>query len=269
MKTRKNKKLLVVVAMVLMIGLVAGMGAMTYSKYITTSSVPAETATAAKWNYVLSANATNLFGTQYKEGNADTVATTNEDGTVVVRSSSSAKVVAPGTSGSMTITVSGESEVLAQFKMQMTCTEIKCATYAPIKWTLKKGEGALVTDVTLAEFLTKLNEQTVIAEWNTNAFKFATTYTISWKWALTEPTDATTKTTCMYDTLIGYKAAGAAWNTGDGIKVSTLVGATGETFAEFATENGVTYEGGSSNIVTSMTIDFSATIEQVQVIPTP
>ena len=266
MKTRKNKKMLVAVAMVLMIALVAGMGAMTYSKYITTSSAPSQTATAAKWNYVVSANATNLFGTEYKEGtDANTLATTNEEGTVVVKASSTANIVAPGTSGSMTITVDGESEVLAQFKMTMTCTEIKCADYAPIKWTLKKGDETLVEDATLAAFSTKLNEQTVKATWDetAKAYKFATAYTISWEWALTDPIDDATQTTCMYDTLIGYKAAGADWNDDAGIKVSTLVGATGKTFAEFAAENGVTYEG-TSNIVTTMTIDFSATIEQVQ-----
>lgn len=259
MKSRKNKKILVAVAMVLMIALVAGMGAMTYSKYITTSSAPSQTATAAKWNYVVSADATNLFGAAYKEGNADTVATTNEEGIVVVQASSTANVVAPGTSGSMAITVNGESQVLAQFKMTMTCTEIECADYAPIKWTLKKGDGTLVADdVTLTEFLTALNAQTVKATWDATAeaYKFATAYTISWEWALTDPIDAATQTTCMYDTLIGYKAADAEWAS-----VQHVIGATGETFAAFATAEGVNYE---EDIVTTMTIEFSATIEQVQ-----
>ena len=263
MKTRKNKKILVAVAMVLMIALVAGMGAMTYSKYITTSSAPSQTATAAKWNYVVSADAANLFSSDY--AGTTLAVPVNAGSGVAVRAASDAKVIAPGTTGSMTITVNGESQVLAQFKMTMTCTEIKCANYAPIKWTLKKGDAILVGDATLAALLTKLDEQTVKATWDDTekAYKFATAYTISWEWALTEPTDEATKTTCMYDTLIGYKAAGADWNDDAGIKVSTLVGATGKTFADFATEEGVTYEG-TSNIVTTMTIDFSATIEQVQ-----
>ena len=51
MKSRKNKKMLVAVAMILMIALVAGMGAMTYSKYITSGTTGEQTATAAKWGF--------------------------------------------------------------------------------------------------------------------------------------------------------------------------------------------------------------------------
>lgn len=256
MKTRKNKKILVAVAMVLMIALVAGMGAMTYSKYITTSKTDSLTATAAKWNYVISANATDLFGTAYKEGtDADTLATLTEDGTVVVQASSTANVVAPGTSGSMTFTVGGESEVLAKFTVSIAATsEIQFDGYYPIIW---KFNGNTYNNI--ADLNTALSALTATAAWDTNAFKFAaTTYEISWEWALTEPTDDATKAICMKDTLIGYKAAGADWNDDDGIKVSTLVGATGQTFGNFTTIEKY------NAIKTEMSFTLTATIEQVQ-----
>ena len=247
MKLRKNKKILVAVAMVLMIALVAGMGAMTYSKYITTSTTDSPTATAAKWNYVISANATNLFGTEYKEGtDADTVATTNEDGTVVVKSTADAKVVAPGTSGSMTITVGGESEVLAQFKVSIAATsEIQFDGYYPIKW---KFNGNTYDNI--AALNTALSALTAKAQWDTNAFKFtSTTYTISWEWAFNGENDATN----VKDTLIGYKAAGVTW---DNLQNETC--ATGVKYSAFtddATYNAINF---------TMSFALTATIEQVQ-----
>ena len=62
MNKTKNKKLFMVVAIVLMLGLVAGMGAMTYSRYATKYDAPPQSATAAKWGFVVTANAENLFG---------------------------------------------------------------------------------------------------------------------------------------------------------------------------------------------------------------
>ena len=62
---RKNKKALVLVAMILMIGLVAGMGAMTYSRYISAGKVENVAATAAKWGFIVNVNADNVFGSDY------------------------------------------------------------------------------------------------------------------------------------------------------------------------------------------------------------
>lgn len=257
-KSQKRQKRLVLVAMVLMIGLVAGMGAMTYSKYITTATAPAENATAAKWNYTLSATATDLFSSDYA---GTTLAIPKPAGNgVAVRANASAKVVAPGTTGSMSVTISGYSEVLAQFKMSMECTEIKCGDYVPIKWTLKKGEDVIQDKVNLATFLAALEGQTAKAAWNagTNYYQFSTTYTIIWEWALSDGNNDAEKTYSMYDTLIGYKVAGATWDT-----VKVIKGATGATFEAFATENGINYAD-PSNIVTSIVLNFSATIEQIQ-----
>lgn len=250
MKSRKNKKMLVAVAMVLMIALVAGMGAMTYSKYITTSSTPSQTATAAKWNYVVSANAINLFGTEYKEGtDANTLATTNEEGTVVVKASSTANIVAPGTSGSMTITVDGESEVLAQFTVSIAATsEIHFDDYYPIKW---KFNGTTYNNI--AALNTALSTLTAKAQWNTDAFEFtATTYTISWEWAFNGENDAAN----VKDTLIGYKAASVTW-----ANIQDETCATGGKYSAFT--DATTYND-TDKINYTMSFTLTATIEQVQ-----
>ena len=84
-KFMKNKKLLTILAMVLMVSLVVGMGAMTYAKYVSNYDGGSGTATAAKWGFVVTANTDNLFGTQYKSDDSDTYATVTETGDVVVK----------------------------------------------------------------------------------------------------------------------------------------------------------------------------------------
>ena len=53
----KKRSLFIVVAMVLLLAVVLGMGGTTFAKYITSKDVPVESATVAKWGYVITANA--------------------------------------------------------------------------------------------------------------------------------------------------------------------------------------------------------------------
>ena len=57
-----TKKHLTIVAVVLMVALVVGMGAMTYARYISSYDSGEQIATAAKWGFVVNADTTNLFG---------------------------------------------------------------------------------------------------------------------------------------------------------------------------------------------------------------
>ena len=50
-KNRKNRKPLIVVAMLLMVALVVGLGAMTYSRYVSSFNSGTQQATAAKWGF--------------------------------------------------------------------------------------------------------------------------------------------------------------------------------------------------------------------------
>lgn len=212
MKTRKNKKMLVAVAMVLMIALVAGMGAMTYSKYITSGKTGEQTATAAKWGFVVTVNTENLFGSDYNKDGANAVAKVGGSGALVVNGTADAKVVAPGTTGSMTINISGKAEVNARLTIKKAddfeLKEIKYDTYNPIKWTLTDG-STTTQYATLSDVINALSgtSQVLVAgtEYNKN-------YTLSWEWPLETTTTGLNGTNRnVEDTLIGFKANGTSW----------------------------------------------------------
>lgn len=250
MKSRKNKKMLVAVAMVLMIALVAGMGAMTYSKYISSTTLPAQTATAAKWGYVVTTDVDDLFVSDYKNDGSQATATVDGAGNIVVNGTADAKVVAPGTSGSMAITLSGSAEVAAKLTFNITITsDISFDGYNPIKWTLKKGENPVdgCENVTLATLKTKAAAlSSTIAPGDDSA---AGIYTISWVWDF-----ETDNATNARDTLIGLKATGTtAWTAIKDVKC-----ATGETYAVFTTEEKY------NAIVTQVSFNIEVKLEQVQ-----
>lgn len=242
-KTRNNKrKPLLVVALVLMVALVLGMGAMTYSRYISTDSMDPDktTATVAKWGYVVTINADNMFGEEY---NNNIVATTNENNdvrAVVEYDGNNKLIVAPGTGGSMTITVNGEADVLAQLSIDVA-NDYKDISlkedeqpYNPIKWTLKKqiGNGAeteVVKDKTLAELVTELGKCTQVIKAGETINNI--TYTISWVWDIDGNDDA--------DTVLGLAA--------------------NEAKSEY-THNEKTY----TEINTQLKLDLSVTIQQIQ-----
>lgn len=206
-KSRKSKKLLVALAIALMAALVVGMGAMTYSRYITSGSTGNTTATAAKWGYVVTVSADKLFGNAYNKGERVEVSATQTD---VKLSANSGNVVAPGTSGSMTITINGSAEVNAQLVISVTeGTDIHLGEYYPIKWTLneKNVSTPLVNESKLSEVVSKLQEQNVTYEANTTIDK---TYTLSWEWAIDGGDDAK-------DTIIGMIASGKE-KTSDEVK---------------------------------------------------
>ena len=250
-KSQKRQKRLVLVAMVLMIGLVAGMGAMTYSKYISTTTVPTQNATAAKWGFTVTANADNLFGKNYTgTGLAAVVDPANG---LSVKASADKDIVAPGTKGSMTISISGQAEVAAQLTVDFknakelfldlnnNATFDAGTDYAPVKWTLKKGETILVNAVTLAEVETALEGISAVIAPNGDPATFGT-YTLSWAW------DFGDGSTDINDSILGFIAAGKdADFINNALKIDTVTTAM------------VT---GSS---TSLIFDLSINIEQTQV----
>lgn len=246
---RKTKKLLSIVAMVLMVGLIAGMGAMTYAKYVTTGSVPTQSATAAKWGFVITADTSNLFGTDYDQTDAtNKIATKVTTDGVAVNASGDTNVVAPGTTGSMTITVSGSAEVLAKLTVTVDTgtADIALGDYKPVKWSITgTSEDNTVTDGTLEAVLNALKtdaDTTSIAAGET----VSKSYTISWKWAFDGDN--------AKDTVIGYKAMGKTYDdiksltVGDGTVVSTIVA------------NADAYNA----ITTTVSFGLSVAVEQIQ-----
>lgn len=203
----KSKKVVMITAMILMVALVVGMGAMTYSRYVTSNSMDqAATATVAKWGYVVNVNANDMFAETYesKDSGKDklAIAAAGDD---VVRVTSAGAIVAPGTTGSMTINYNGQAEVLAELVIDVAAGYSDVAlvlkdgsTYNPVKWTLSDSSSTLVNKGTLAELVAELETNTTL----TASTSVNETYTITWEWAL----DGTETNANLYDTILGYMA---------------------------------------------------------------
>ena len=258
---RKNKKSLVLVAMILMIGLVAGMGAMTYSRYAT-SGTTTQTATAAKWGFVVNVDADELFGTDYKLQSGSLATYIADNGGVAVNADN--VVVAPGTAGSMTFSIEGKAEVLAQITLNLTvASEINYnAAYYPVKWTLTKTVDSttttLVTAGKLSDVVTAINTGATTIEPGNQATS-AGTYELSWEWALVTNDNTALNGTNrnIEDTLIGFVA-----NQGD---LSTNA-FTAEQAAKISAAVGTTVTADFLNTKVQPTLEFTLTIsiEQIQ-----
>lgn len=251
MKNKKSKKPLIVVAMILMIGLVAGMGAMTYSRYITSGTTGTQTATAAKWGFVVTVNATDLFATDYSVAEGATLATKVAENGVAVKTKSTANIVAPGTTGSMTISISGSAEVLAKLSITTIgeVNEIFLGDYYPVVWKLTDG-GTFNVSGKLSDVLASLTGTSTTfsagESYNIN-------YTLSWEWPLeTGATDDEKATNNAKDTLIGYKAEEKGYAD---IK-DTYVGS--KLLSEVVTSENY------GAIVTEMSFNLQISVEQIQ-----
>lgn len=259
MKNKKSKKPLIVVATVLMIGLVAGMGAMTYSKYITSGSTGNQTATAAKWGFVVTVDADDLFVKDYTLAADDATLAAKATVTgVAVHASGDANLVAPGTTGSMTITINGSAEVLARLSIKTTGgdpIEISLGDYRPVVWTLKESSTGNISSGKLSAVLESLTATSTTFDAGTPC---NITYTLTWEWPLETGDDDDTKAANnAKDTLIGYKAAGKKYAD---IK-DTYVGS--KLLSEVVT-SAETYDA----IVAQMSFDLEISVEQIQSKPT-
>lgn len=190
MKTTKKIKPFIITAMIALIAVVVGMGGYTFAKYYTTTDTQSNQATVAKWGFVVTANATDLFGEEYVEnGELDVVKTQQQNGVIVA--ASTGNIVAPGTKGSMTFSIEGTSEVRSMLSVYAksdsdVVLELGADDYHPIQWTLTK-DGVAVTgaeNVTLAEVIEAINkldnEDQDVAPGA--QLKAAGDYVLSWKW---------------------------------------------------------------------------------------
>lgn len=210
-RKKNNLRSMIIVALLLLLVAVIGFGGYTLSKYVS-NKTEGGTAQVAKWGYTVEADATNLFGKNYKFA-TDSSVVTNETANLTVSSSSTAKLVAPGTSGYMTFSIKGTAEVLAEVDIEFTATsDIKLnytkggvagTPYMPVKWTLKKGTTTLVDGKTLADVAAELNKNSYDVIYDANVTAINDEYTLSWSWAFenTENTDSND-----LDTLLGMIA---------------------------------------------------------------
>lgn len=196
-----KKKSLVIIAMVLMVALVVGMGAMTYSRYVSSAQVNDTTATAAQWGIVITANTDGLFSKDYTKDGGSAYATKVASNGVAVHATASANnVVAPGTTGSTTIVINGITEVKAQLALDINFdSDIHYGTtYYPIQWALVEGNAAPEEGDWKAS--ADLSDVTLDIEAGTNLNN--KTYKLYWRWAFDNGENN------KYDTVIGAYAAG-------------------------------------------------------------
>lgn len=222
---KDNRKSIFVIALLLLLVAVIGFGGYTLSKYVTKKSETGS-ASVAQWGYEIKTDASNLFGKDYKFATNNSTVTNDTTGlTVSANNADRTNRVAPGTTGYMTFEVKGKAEVLSQIKISIADTNFSnvvlkytegedttnVKTYAPVKWTLKKGEETLVNGSTLTDVkkalagLYKTTEgKDVATAVNTN---IDDKYTLSWVWAFETGADDDQKAeNNELDTLLGMIA---------------------------------------------------------------
>lgn len=210
----KNRKVLIIVAMLVLLATVFAMSGMTFAKYVSNTAIPTKQATVAKWGWIISTNSDNLFGTNYGDtandkGLVSVNVSVDEPGTSVSASGTSNRstLVAPGTTGYLTFTVHGTAEVKSKVTIKATGTDTVYLTdtlgtaettdditYSPIKWTLTYSAGnnstytAIegCTGTTLQACLDKINALTGDSGKEVAAnteMTGAGTYMLTWEWA--------------------------------------------------------------------------------------
>ena len=247
---KKQKRTATIASMAALLAVVLGMGGQTFAKYISTKTV-SDTATVAKWGYVVNANASNLgFSKFYKD-----VALSENDATATVASSGDANVVAPGTTGSVRVTVTGEAEVDAKILFAASGTNISVKStkgadstyYYPIKWTLTKNSNPLNTPSndkdSLADVITALNDASEEVR-EANSPRVNDVYEISWAWAYEGQNDT-------LDTYLGWYTQGVLGDEGTGVTKD------GDSYYTTADDGKTTYE-----FVKDVKFNFSVTITQ-------
>ena len=220
-----NRNTAVIVALLLALVALFCFGGYTFSKYVTHGNGTG-TAQVAKWGYTVDVDTSGIFGEKYKkEAGAFSTITTSNDGLSVKTDTTGKKIVAPGTTGSMTFKVGGKAEVKARLYMGITPNQdvvLKIQkgedaeiVYNPVKWTLKKNSNVVpgAENVTLIEIADKLNHEPVSVGGTYEAGTEVpeTTYELSWTWAFEGTETFTGITVNELDTILGQRANNAAF----------------------------------------------------------
>lgn len=185
---KKQKRTATIASMAALLAVVLGMGGQTFAKYIETETTTSKTATVAKWGVVINANATDMFGTDYTDGVSVKRSENTGAGVSAAGVAPAGDVVAPGTGGSTTVSISGTPEVSSKITFAVTGTPIgiydEIISYEPIRWTVVKtgenGTTGLPSGSTFAQLQTYFTKET--AEYDPND-SLSATYVISWRWA--------------------------------------------------------------------------------------
>ena len=197
-KFNNKKKMLVILSIVLMLTMVVGMGAFTFAKYVTTHTAD-DQADTAQWGFVITADASDLFGTDYTLSGTGTSATVVPTGSgVAVKATGAGNVVAPGTTGSMSFSISGKAEVLAKVSLELAATkDIHLDAYYPVKWTIRENGTSVCKNEKLSEALKALKSSVEEPSSIAPGTVVNKTYVLSWTWAFSGGDDQSDTVLCL------------------------------------------------------------------------
>lgn len=255
-KQENNKKRsIIVVAMILLLLLLIAFCGFTFAKYITSTTVDSQSATAAKWGFIVTADGTNLFKKEY------TKAAATEGGTAIKLVGSSGNVVAPGTSGYVVFSVKGSAEVRAQINIALTndknisLKQGESEIYAPIVWNLYEKKAADADYPSSAKETGTLED--IQNALTASAIEIGTTvdsvYKLEWSWAFENPANDNSD---RYDSLIGWASQGAETYDNGNVVVSV----SGDVIS---VEDKATATAGTYTATTEIELGLTISVEQV------
>jgi len=179
-KKKKNRKLMLIATLVLAVA-ITGASIGTLAKYITSETASDDAATA-KFGLNMP-NTIDLFSDSYDNVEADTA---------------DKKIIAPGTTGSSSFTVTGASEVAYKVSAEVTVEySEEWGDYAPLKFSLDGDEW-----YDLEGFQTKLSAE-LASETIAANMPYDNAQTIYWEWPF-----HTSEANDVKDTELGVLAAG-------------------------------------------------------------
>ena len=260
----KRKKVFLIATLLLALLLIFAFGTYSLSKYVSQDKGSGD-ATIAKWGYKVDVNADNLFGKEYKPDEG--WATVDGAGNAVVKTSGETDVIAPGTTGSMTISVTGNAEVAAELTVAMNATSVPTFvvttgepeptvkyTYSPVKFQVKVGgvaqEISSGTDKTVGTLQDVKSYLETTSNWGFTPYtEINKEFEIVWEWAFE-----------------GGNVA-ASEGTGDSLDADLL----DTWFGQYKADGTETFEHGEKQYTvvteetkTELTFDISVSLEQVQ-----
>lgn len=184
-----KRKTIAVICLLMAVFVTAYSVSGTYAKYVSNEGVTDE-ARVAKWNFYLDGDTgsstsnydINLFEDSYSLTNASDNAYN-----YVVSSEPGVKVVAPGTSGSYGVSISGTAEVNYKVSSSVTViNNVKTTDYNPIRFSIDGGNTWLSDEALETALTNKLSSDTVYPA-NYKLDKVGSG--IMWKWAFEKKED--------------------------------------------------------------------------------
>ncbi|RHS87841.1 hypothetical protein [Clostridium sp. AM42-4] len=177
----------------------------TLAKYTSTASSTA-TATVAKWSFKVGAGGTNVTATNDITGTnpftfdlfgsiKDTGGTEKETDVTDVTGK---HIIAPGTSGQITLALENDSQVNAGYTIKFIENN---KDEIPLQYAIMDGTGAEYSKLTWTKKIGDLNK--TVASLGTGSENNKASYTVYWKWDYTDSTGATRDSS---DTTLGVGA---------------------------------------------------------------